>query len=101
MWTSRVRVSRERLDPKFISLFLNSPTGCKQVLEKAKTTTGLYTVSTSKVASLAVPRPPLTEQCRIVNQASSQTTAALVWQRSPTERRPPSCAKRRDPDCAG
>lgn len=61
----RVRLSGDRFQPEFVSLFLNSEAGRKQMLEKAKSTTGLYTLSTSKIASLEVPTAPLATQCAI------------------------------------
>lgn len=67
----RARVSRDTFQPEFVSLFLNSPPGCRQMLDKAKTTTGLYTLSTSKVASLVVPTPSLTEQTTVIKAAKA------------------------------
>ena len=58
----RVRLSGDHFQPEFVSLFLNSEAGRKQMLEKAKSTTGLYTLSTSKVASLEIPTAPLGDQ---------------------------------------
>jgi type I restriction enzyme S subunit len=64
----RVRLSRTRLVPEFVSQYLNSHAGRTQMLEKAMTTTGLYTLSTTKIASLAVPVPPLSEQQEIATR---------------------------------
>jgi type I restriction enzyme S subunit len=61
----RVRLSGDHFQPEFVSLFLNSEAGRKQMLEKAKSTTGLYTLSTSKVASLEIPTAPLAAQREI------------------------------------
>lgn len=76
----RVRLSKDRFMPEFVSEYLNSEAGCAQMLEKAKTTTGLYTLSTKKIASLAVPMPPLAEQKKIVARLDAELTAtrALV-----------------------
>jgi type I restriction enzyme S subunit len=43
----RVRLPKNTFVPEFISLYLNSPAGKKQMVERAMTTTGLYTLSTS------------------------------------------------------
>lgn len=60
----RVRCDASRLLPRFVSYFLNSPAGQVQMVEKARTSSGLYTLSTGKVASLSVPQRPLAEQHR-------------------------------------
>lgn len=79
----RVRLNRDRLMPEFVSAFLNSDDGRAQMLKKAETTSGLYTLSTAKVASLDVPVPSFAEQARIVNElqalsaATQRLTAAL------------------------
>jgi type I restriction enzyme S subunit len=58
----RVRLDRSAFLPEFVSRYLNSETGRSQLLEKAKTTTGLYTLSTGKVAALFIPQPHIDEQ---------------------------------------
>jgi type I restriction enzyme S subunit len=72
----RVRLSKERLMPEFVSEYLNSEAGCAQMLEKAKSTTGLYTLSTKKITSLTVPMPPLAEQQKIAARLDAELTAA-------------------------
>jgi type I restriction enzyme S subunit len=74
----RARVSRDVLMPEFVSLFLNSEAGRKQMLEKAKTTTGLYTLSTSKIASLEIPVPNLAEQQTAVHRLQTEHTASTT-----------------------
>lgn len=76
----RVRLNRARLMPEFVSAFLNSDGGRAQMLKKAETTSGLYTLSTAKVASLDVPVPSLAEQANIVRdlQARSAATQRLI-----------------------
>jgi type I restriction enzyme S subunit len=76
----RVRLNRARLMPEFVSAFLNSDVGRAQMLKKAETTSGLYTLSTAKVASLDVPVPSLAEQANIVRdlQARSAATQRLI-----------------------
>jgi type I restriction enzyme S subunit len=72
----RVRVTRTVATPEFVSAFLNSDQGRSQIVEKAKTTSGLYTLSTGKVASLDVLLPPLCEQKRVTARLIAQLNAA-------------------------
>ena len=62
----RVRLPQDKFSPKFVSLFLNSHLGRLQMIEKAMTTSGLYTLSSGKVASLEIPLPSLDVQQKIV-----------------------------------
>ena len=55
-----------RMSPKYIESYWNSPDGSSKVLNSASSTSGLYTLSVSKVSNIPVPLPPLTEQLRIV-----------------------------------
>ncbi len=68
----RVRLDRARAFPPFISLYLNSQRGRDQMLSKAATTSGLFTLSVGKVESLEVPVPPLPEQERIVAEIEAE-----------------------------
>jgi len=58
----RVRTSQEIALPRFLSHYLNSRFGMRQMIEKAQTTSGLYTLSVGKVADLEVPVPSLAAQ---------------------------------------
>ena len=51
---------------QYVESYWNSPTGTSQVSRVASSTSGLYTLSVSKVSDLPVPLPPLAEQYRIV-----------------------------------
>jgi type I restriction enzyme S subunit len=51
---------------KYVLLWLLSVDGRKQITRVASSTSGLHTLSLSKVAVLPVPLPPLTEQPKIV-----------------------------------
>jgi type I restriction enzyme S subunit len=66
----RVRLAPEAAIPEFISSFLNSSAGLRQMVQKAQTTSGLYTLSAGKVSSLTVPLPKLEVQRDIVGRAS-------------------------------
>lgn len=54
------------LFPQFASAYWNSPEGTARVVGVAASTSGLYTLSVSKISVLPVPLPPLVEQQRIV-----------------------------------
>ncbi|WP_437967182.1 restriction endonuclease subunit S [Sorangium sp. So ce260] len=51
----------------FVASYLNSPDGISQLIEKASSTSGLHTLSVSKLTSIAVPVAPIAEQDRIVS----------------------------------
>jgi type I restriction enzyme S subunit len=52
--------------PNYVESYWNSPDGSARVLKVASSTSGLYTLSVSKIAVLPVPLPPFDEQKRIV-----------------------------------
>ena len=72
----RVRADRTRIEPRFLSVFLNSDQGKAQMVDKARTTSGLYTLSVSKVEQLEVPVPPLTVQREVIAILGEQTAVA-------------------------
>lgn len=76
-WIHQNHVIRVRLDanvilPAFVGLFLQSAGGAAQLLERARTTSGLHTLSVGKVESLLVPKPDLDIQQQVVGALSSQ-----------------------------
>ena len=68
----RVRLRRDVCNASFVSKYLNSQSGTAQMMEKAQTTSGLYTLSSSKVASIQVPLPALDEQNLAVHLLDQQ-----------------------------
>ena len=54
------------IPPEYVEAFWNSPTGASAVLRQASSTTGLHTLSVSKVGGIPIPLPPLIEQRRII-----------------------------------
>ncbi|MBO1066427.1 restriction endonuclease subunit S [Dolichospermum flos-aquae UHCC 0037] len=70
----RVRLDIEKVDPEFISLYLNSDIGKTQMIEKAQTTTGLHTLSVSKVEDLEAAIPKLDKQKYIVTTLTEKLT---------------------------
>jgi type I restriction enzyme S subunit len=71
----RVRLA-EAATHQFVSLFLNSPAGKAQMLERARSTSGLFTLSVDKIRSLQVPLPSLAAQSRIAADLSHRCEAA-------------------------
>ena len=61
----RVRTA-DGIAPQYIETYWNSPDGSSRVNGEASSTSGLYTLSVSKVSGLPIPLPPLAEQRRIV-----------------------------------
>lgn len=64
----RARPVSSLLDSSYSMLFFNSNFGIKIMMGIASTTSGLYTLSVSKVNNLPIPLPPLDEQKEIVRQ---------------------------------
>ena len=67
----RVRPGNELL-PEYLAMCWNAPRTSQQVRAVASSTSGLYTLSTSKVKSVCIPIVPLPEQRRIVEQLDLQ-----------------------------
>ncbi len=59
---------------RYLLYWLLSPGGRVQIVETASSTSGLHTLSLSKVNDLVVPIPPLAEQVRIVNEVQERMT---------------------------
>ncbi|HBR2753761.1 TPA: restriction endonuclease subunit S [Klebsiella pneumoniae] len=47
---------------EFIALYLNSPSGIKEMQRLAVTTSGLYNLSVGKIRGITIPLPPLNQQ---------------------------------------
>ncbi|MFP9469325.1 restriction endonuclease subunit S [Pectobacterium brasiliense] len=52
----------------FISGYLNSPSGVKEMQRLAVTTSGLYNLSVGKIRNIMIPVPPIKEQGKILTQ---------------------------------
>jgi type I restriction enzyme S subunit len=72
----RVRLDEQRFVPEFVSRFLNSDAGKSQMIQKAMTTSGLYTLSAGKVAALEIPMPSMRRQQEIVGIFSEMIPTA-------------------------
>lgn len=73
-------IIKVRLNPvdigKYVLLWLLSINGRKQITDIASSTSGLYTLSITKVSDLNVPLPPLAEQRRIVAEVERRLSVA-------------------------
>ena len=66
----KVRLGEPKIVPWALYWFL-SPSGRTLIEEQARTSTGLYNLSTGKVASLPIALPPLAEQAAIVSRVEA------------------------------
>jgi type I restriction enzyme S subunit len=71
--------------PDYVAAYWNSPTGSARVLAVASSTSGLYTLSVRKIASLPVPLPPTAEQRRIVAEVDRRLSLADAVERTVAE----------------
>ncbi|EAP8926648.1 restriction endonuclease subunit S [Salmonella enterica subsp. enterica serovar Virchow] len=53
---------------EFIALYLNSPSGIKEMQRLAVTTSGLYNLSVGKIRDIKIPLPPLNQQNLILSK---------------------------------
>ncbi|MGN5380056.1 restriction endonuclease subunit S [Streptomyces lasalocidi] len=69
------------IDPRFLELLWNSPDISAQLTRVAQSTSGLYTLSTSKLNRVEFGLPPLAEQHRIVEVLEEQLSRLDVAER--------------------
>jgi len=67
-----IRVRLNKVIPKYLDFYWNSPDGNKRVMNVAASTSGLYTLSIGKIAKLPCPLPPPVEQEQIVALVEEQ-----------------------------
>src|SRR5207253_10280073 len=70
----RVRLDRSQAEPQYVSTFLNSASGRRQMMCFGKTTAGLNTISTSNVRNTRILIPPLTIQQGFLAVVGRQAT---------------------------
>ena len=70
---TRIRLGESVL-PQYISIFLNSPIGQIAMQQAASSTSGLYTLSVSKVRRLPIALPPTAEQEAIVDRVEGNVS---------------------------
>ncbi|MFD6876893.1 MULTISPECIES: restriction endonuclease subunit S [unclassified Streptomyces] len=73
----RVRPGKQ-LIPRYLELIWNSPVVINQLREVARSTSGLYTLSTSKVKAVQIPVPSLADQEALVAKADTWETYTLA-----------------------
>ena len=62
---------------RWVLAWLLSPSGRRHIVKVASSTSGLHTLSVSKVASLPVPVPPVSEQERILSEIDMMMSVAV------------------------
>lgn len=62
----KARPDERKILPKYCMYFFMTQDGRNQILSSARTTSGLYTLSLSKIAGFKLPVPPLEEQQRFM-----------------------------------
>lgn len=62
----RFRAEKD-IRPEYVSAFVNSTSGRRQLLKMSKTTSGLNTLSTSNIKSIQIIVPPLPQQDKYLN----------------------------------
>ena len=91
----KVRCAPSTYMPRWLLLWLLSPAGREAVLEKASSTSGLHTLSLSKVRAIPIPVAPIAEQSEAVRatdrlrdiaQAVHQQVEAEIVTRAPSLR---------------
>jgi len=75
----KVRLGDPKVAPWALYWFL-SPSGRTLIEEQARTSTGLYNLSTGKVANLPIPLPPLAEQAAIEERVEALLTTCRELQ---------------------
>ena len=60
------------LDPGYLALYWNAPHTASVLRDVASSTSGLYTLSTTKVKAIPIPLAPLPEQRRIAEEVDQQ-----------------------------
>jgi type I restriction enzyme S subunit len=58
----RVRPERTRLLPEFLNAYFNSSAGQQEMLERSRTTSGLFNLSVGRIKQIEVPLPSLEVQ---------------------------------------
>lgn len=66
-----IRVRVRGCIPEYVDAFWNSRFGTSIITARAVTTSGLYSLSTKKVAAIPLPLPPLEEQREIMRRADA------------------------------
>jgi len=68
----RVRCQPDYLYPPYVSHYFNSANGQAQMIKNAETSSGLYTLSTGKIAALELPIPDINQQKLLIQELSTK-----------------------------
>jgi type I restriction enzyme S subunit len=71
-----IRVRTHWCSTRYLNTYWNSPLGIERITDVAVTTSGLYSLSTKKIANIIAPIPPLAEQQEIVRRVKALFTLA-------------------------
>lgn len=77
-----IRVRFSEIQSAYASHYLNSPSGISYMMSVAASTSGLYTLSTSKVKAIAIPLPPIAEQNRIVAEVERRLSVVAEMEKT-------------------
>jgi len=69
-----IRVRLIAGDAKYIDAYWNSPLGSRKVVTVAASSSGLYTLSITKISAIPIPLPPEDEQIEIVREIEERTS---------------------------
>ena len=64
----RVRPDPSMIRPEFLNAFFNSPAGREEMLERSRTTSGLFNLSVGRIKDIVVPVPSVTEQSAVMRE---------------------------------
>jgi type I restriction enzyme S subunit len=82
----RIRPNPDKLLPEYLNIYLNSSIGRGQMLERSRTTSGLFNLSVGRIKELEIPLPSLAEPCKVVAEVGNleSTIGPLVKLQSET-----------------
>lgn len=73
----RVRLNKTRILPKYLSYFLNSTKGRKQIDERRRTSAGQFNINSESLRSIALPLPSIQEQEQILSVLQEQEAQTI------------------------
>ena len=81
----KARFNRKMVLPDFALYYYMTHEGRRQILDSAATTSGLYTLSLSKISGFTLPLPPIEEQKRFLEIAHQSDKSKYHIQKSMTK----------------
>lgn len=80
----RVRLAKDRMQPHFLSFFLNSTQGRTELDKRRRTSAGQFNINSENLRSIEVPVPPLDVQNEVINKLQGQQNLVIGMQESLT-----------------